>query len=290
MPAAAAASRSTKLVKVQPGALAKLTEGGQVAHRRVHPDVEVLARRIGNLETEVGRIARDVPASQAVVKPFLELVDHFTLQATGGTALVKPGSQHVLEIGQAHEDVLRFAAHGGRARNYRVGFDQVGGCIGLAAHLAGVAVLVFGVTVRALALDEAIGQEHLPLGIVELFDRSGLGVAPGAQCFVDASGQVTVGITMGAGIVVIGDAKIPQVGLMLRVAVLDELFRRDALALCPQHDRGAVRIIGANKVHRMPGHAHGAHPDVALTVFDHVPEMNRTVGIGQGTGNQNVAR
>ena len=55
----------------------------QVTDRRVQPHVEVLARRIRYLDAEVGRVAADIPVSQArfAVQPFARLVCDFRLQA-----------------------------------------------------------------------------------------------------------------------------------------------------------------------------------------------------------------
>jgi hypothetical protein len=39
-------------------------QAGQVADRRVQPDVEELARCIRNRDAEVGRVARDIPVGQ----------------------------------------------------------------------------------------------------------------------------------------------------------------------------------------------------------------------------------
>ena len=35
-----------------------------VAHRRIQPHIEILARRVGDFETEIGRVAADVPVVQ----------------------------------------------------------------------------------------------------------------------------------------------------------------------------------------------------------------------------------
>jgi hypothetical protein len=40
----------------------------------------------------------------------------------------------------------------------------------------------------------------------------------------------------------------------------------------------------------VPLHFLEAHPDVGLNVFDQMPQMNRTVGVGQGGGDENFAR
>jgi hypothetical protein len=53
---------------------AVVLEAGHVADRRVHPDIEVLIGRAGNQETEVWRIAADVPRLESRVEPLGELV------------------------------------------------------------------------------------------------------------------------------------------------------------------------------------------------------------------------
>jgi hypothetical protein len=69
---------------------ARLLDRGEVAHRRVHPHVEVLVGLAGDLETEIRCVARHVPTAQAVGEPFLQFVDDFRLQPAGGTALFQP--------------------------------------------------------------------------------------------------------------------------------------------------------------------------------------------------------
>src|SRR3546814_11026260 len=52
------------LEEVRAVAFAQRLEAAQVADRRVQPDVQELARVAGDLEAEVGRVARDVPGAQ----------------------------------------------------------------------------------------------------------------------------------------------------------------------------------------------------------------------------------
>ena len=54
--------------------LAPVAERGEVADRRVDPDVEELVLVAGNLEAEVRRVARDAPAAQGLLEPLEELV------------------------------------------------------------------------------------------------------------------------------------------------------------------------------------------------------------------------
>ena len=75
---------------VLPPLVQQVLERGQVAHRRIQPDIKILAWCIRDLDAEVGRIARDVPVAQAIAgaavgvgahaEPFLDLVGHLGLQ------------------------------------------------------------------------------------------------------------------------------------------------------------------------------------------------------------------
>ena len=79
-----------------------------------HPaHIEILARRIGNLDAEIGRIAADVPVVQAARlhavfvggfgKPFLDLVQHFGLQ---GAFAVRPLLQNWRSAVAQREEVV----------------------------------------------------------------------------------------------------------------------------------------------------------------------------------------
>ena len=105
---------------------------------------------------------------------------------------LQPRLQHRFEIGELDEEMRRFLLDRLRAGHDRVRLDQVGRVVGLAADLAGVAVLVLAVAVRAFALDEAVRQEHLLDRIVELLDRPRFGVAGRDQRVPDAIRQLAV--------------------------------------------------------------------------------------------------
>src|SRR3546814_20926295 len=61
-----------------------------------------------------------------------------------------------------------------------------------AAFFTVVAVLVFGAAVRAHALDEAVGQEHVLFRVEILVDRTGGDVPSVTQLQVDLARQLTV--------------------------------------------------------------------------------------------------
>ena len=47
-----------------------------------------------------------------------------------------------------------------------------------------------------------------------------------------------------------------------------------------QHDRRAVRVVGADEVHLVPLHPLEAHPDVGLDVFHDVADVERPLAYG----------
>ncbi len=149
-----------------------MPEAAHVADRRIQPHVEIFARRIGNLEAEIRRIARDVPVGELVLafgtQPLLHLVGGFRLQRTAA----RPFAQELLAaVGGEFEEIMVGVAQ------FRLGtghcgvrIDQFGRCVGRTAYFAVVAVLILGVALRAFALDEAIRQEHVLDRVVILLD------------------------------------------------------------------------------------------------------------------------
>ena len=66
-------------------------------------------------------------------------------------------------------------------------------------------------------------------------------------------------------------------------------LRRLAGLLGGDHDRRAVRVVGADEVHLVAAHALEAHPDVGLDVLHHVADVERRVGVGQRGGDEELA-
>jgi hypothetical protein len=273
-----------------------ILQRGQVADRRVQPDVEELARRIGNRDAEVGRVARNVPVGQlfaVLAQPFRHLVDHFRLQAARG---VQPLLQELeaARVGQLEEILLGRLQYRGRTGEHRVRVDQFGRLVGGAADFAVVAVLVLGVADRALALDVAVGQEHALGRVVEAVDGLGVDQAGVAQLAVDTLRQLDVFRRIGRIPVVEGDVEAVQVLGAAGGDAGHEFLRRHAFLLGGDHDRGAVGIVGADEVHHalvstILLHSLEADPDVGLDVFHHVADVEGGVGVGQGGGDEQLA-
>ena len=90
-------------------------------------------------------------------------------------------------------------------------------------------------------------------------------------------------------IVVEADAEGGEVGLMLLGDAGDELLGRDALLARAQHDRRAVGVVGADVPAVVTAHLLEPRPDVGLDVLDQMTDVDRTIGIGEGAGDEDVA-
>ena len=69
----------------------------------------------------------------------------------------------------------------------------------------------------------------------------------------------------------------------------DEFLRRNAGFFGRDHDRCAMRIIGPDEMHFATRHALMPDPDIGLDVFHDVTEVERRVGVRQGSGNEQLA-
>ena len=214
------------------------------------------------------------------------------MRHAAGVAALGPGLQkgRAARVGQLEEIVLRVAQHRRGAGQGRVGVFQLGRAVDRAAGLAVVAVLVFGAALGAFAFDEAVGQEHTALGVEKLGDGAGGNQPVGLEAAVNGLRQLVVFGAVGGVPVVKGDVKAVQVGLAAGGYVGHKLLRRLAGLLRGNHDGRAVRIVSADKVHRVALHALEPHPDVGLDVLHDVADVEGAVGVGQGGGDKQLAR
>ena len=162
--------------------------------------------------------------------------------------------------------------------------------VGGAAGFAGVAVLVLRTAFRALALDVAVGQEHFLHRVEELLDGAHLDQPGGLQLGIDVVGEEARFFGVRRMVVVEGDVEAGEVARVFLVHPGDQGFGRDALLVGAQHDRGAVGVVGADIPAFVAAHLLEAHPDVGLDVLDEVAEVDGAVSVGQGTGDEDLAR
>ncbi|MDT4865334.1 hypothetical protein FQZ97_1001300 [compost metagenome] len=142
----------------------------------------------------------------------------------------------------------------------------------------------------AFALDVAVGQEHALDRVVELLDGAGLDQALGLQRAVNVVRQRDVLGGVGGMPVVETDVEAVQVLRAFRGVAGDQRLRRDAFFFRLQHDRRAVRVIRTHEVHRVARHSHRTNPDIGLDVLHDVADVERSVGVGQRSGDKKGAR
>lgn len=185
--------------------------------------------------------------------------------------------------------MLRRARHGRCAGDGGTGISQLGRRIGRAADFAVVAVLIRRAAFRAFAPDEAVGEEHLLHGVVELLDGARLDQAGGLEAGVDIFGVAARLLAVGGMVIVEGDAEMGEVAQVFAMGAGNQRLGRQPFFFRPQHDRCAVGVVGADVMHGVAPHALEAHPDVGLDVAHEVAEVDVAVGIGQGAGDENLA-
>ena len=239
---------------------------------------------VGDLEAEVGRVAGDVPVGEAGVEPLAQLVGRLLLHL-GGQG---PARQelHAARVGQAKEEVVRLPALRLGAGNRRVGRDEFSGLVGGPADLAGVAVLVLGVAFRAFALDEPVRQKHLFYRVEELLDGTHLDEPRRLQLAVDVVGVVAGFIAVGGVVVVKVNVEAVEIRLVLVPDPVDQGLGRDPVLLGPEHDRGAMGVVGAHVPAFVAPHLLEPGPDVRLDVLHEVPDVDGAVGVGQRAGDE----
>ncbi|MOA51021.1 hypothetical protein D3C78_1741130 [compost metagenome] len=85
------------------------------------------------------------------------------------------------------------------------------------------------------------------------------------------------------------DVKAVEVGLAAGSDVGHELLGRDAGLFGGNHDGRAVGVVGAHEVHVMAVHSLKTDPDVGLDVLHDVADVKVAVGVGQGSGCEDLA-
>ncbi|MNS98299.1 hypothetical protein D3C72_1326630 [compost metagenome] len=108
------------------------------------------------------------------------------------------------------------------------------------------------------------------------------------QLQVDLARQLTVFFGVSGVEIVEVDQELGKVGAVFSLDVGDQLFRGDAFLFRAQHDRRTVGVVGADINALVAAVLLEAHPHIGLDVFQHMAKVNRTIGIGQGAGDENL--
>ena len=133
------------IIEMIVAAIAENFKTGHVTDGGIHPDIEVFVGLTRDFETEIGRIARDVPFLQFIIQPFTEFIGDSVVKGSA----TRPNFQHVRKRGQGKEEMLRFFFDGCRTRNHGPGISQLRGTVGRSTGFTIVAILVLGLAFRA---------------------------------------------------------------------------------------------------------------------------------------------
>ena len=269
---------------VESAPFAQRLETAEIADRGIEPDIKIFSGVAGNLEAEIGRIARDVPVLQARRKPLVEFGAHGLLQR----AATYPLAEHLFEATQRKEKMFRLTPHRSGATDRRLRVDEIGRGVRRAAGLAAVAILVDRLAARAGATHITIGQEHAGFLVIRLTDASGRDVTGFLEASEHQVGEVPVLGGVRRVELIVADEKALIGGAVFLGNPCDELLGRDAFGLRFDHDRGAVGILGADVEAIMALHALEANPDVGLDRLDDVAQVQWAVSVGQGARDEDL--
>ena len=264
----------------------KFLRVGDVADRSVEPDVEHLAVGAfdGHRDAPV-QVARDGTGLQAAVEPALALAVDVGLPLL--VLLEDPLAEPGLVAVEREIPVLGFLLDRHGAAELGVRVQQFLGAEGRTAFLALVAVGVLVAALRAGALDEAVGEEHAGLGIVELLGDLRDEVFLLVELAEELRSVLRVDGGGGAGVDVEVDAELREGVLHDPVVAVHDVLRGDALLAGLDGDGDAVLVAAADEHHVLAAHAEIADVDVAGDVgAGEVADMDGAVRVGKGTGDQ----
>ena len=168
--------------------------------------------------------------------------------------------------------------------------DQLGGRVRRSALVAAIAVLILRLAARARSFDKAIGQKRAGLRVEKLRHVALDHQARVAQGFPEHRAQFAVLRTVGAAVIVELDVEPGEVADVVLAHVGDQRLFAAAFLAGPNHDRRAVRVVGADIDAAMPAQLLETHPDVRLDVLDQMADVDMAIGVGERGGNQNTAR
>lgn len=215
----------------------------------------------------------------------LEVVRGFTLQRV---TAVDPLSEKQVQLLEFDEQMRRFFEHRGRPAECALGINQFGGGIGVSADTV-VTGLIGAFAFGAGAADEPICQEGAGFRIVQLFDWSFDDQIGIAESLPELAAELAIGNAVGAAVMIEFDIKTSEISLVNFAHQSDQLFFAATLLAGPNHDCGSVRIVGADVDAAIATKLLEADPNVGLNVLHQMTDMDRTVGVGQSTGDQDLS-
>ncbi len=263
--------------------IAPLLRTGNIPNWRVKPHVPVVTRRIGDFETEVRSGSADIPIPQFIGKKVsLQVVRGLALQCSRGG---HPIFEKRVQFFQLHEQVCGLFEHRGGAAERADGIDQIGRSVSVTAGTI-VSRLVLPAALGTGATDESIGQKRFGFGIKELLDGFFGNQVLSPQCLPELAADGSVLVAVGAAVVIELDSKASEITLVRLAHLSDQVEFTASFLTCPDHDRGAVRIIGTDIQAAVTPEFLKPNPHIGLQVLDEMPDVNGAVSIGQRSGNE----
>ncbi|OPZ81765.1 MAG: hypothetical protein BWY77_00489 [bacterium ADurb.Bin431] len=265
--------------------LSPLFGGRDIADRGFEPDIDHLLLVTGHRHLDA---PAQVAGHRALAQPLLEPAAHIIEDVLLPLYLVRqPLLEQGLEFIELEEEMPGLTQHRGASADLAVGMNELGLLERAAACLALIPARPGTVAARALALNEAIGEETGALFTVELLD----GALDQKALVMDDLEKISRGAVLhrcrGARKVVETHAEPGKGVVMVGPVFVDDLLGRHPRLFSGDGDGHAVLIGAADIDHIALFEALVAHIDVRRQISPgEVAEMDRPVGVGQGAGHQ----
>ena len=127
------------------------------------------------------------------------------------------------------------------------------------------------------------------LGVEQLFDTAGFDESGFGDGRPDLVAGLFVVRTVGAAVVVELNLKAGEVPHMGFAHIGNHGFFGPTFATCANHNGRSMRVVSADEDAAMTAQFLKADPDIGLDVFHQMPDMDVSIGIGQGSGDENLS-
>ena len=155
--------------------------------------------------------------------------------------------------------------------------------------LAAITGLVSTATFGTCAANKSVRQKRAFNRIEQLRDIALSDEASVSNGRPKLRTKLTVFTAVRAAVVIELDVKRREVRDVLCAHIGDQVFFRSPFLSRPDHDRRSVRVIGADVNGSVTTEFLKAYPHIRLHVFDKMPDVNGSIGVGQRGGYQDSA-
>jgi hypothetical protein len=148
--------------------------------------------------------------------------------------------------------------------------------------------LVCSATFGTGSSDKPVSQKRFGIGVVQLLDGPFSDQVGLSQCVPEFSTNLTIRFAIGAAVVIKVDPESMEITLMFVTHRCNEVFFGTSLFSGSDHDCRAVCVVRADIDALVAAKLLEADPDVGLDVLHQMPDVNGAVGVGEGTGNEDL--